>query len=123
MNYFLLRNLSDQINKEDLENACAKFGKVEYVKIQPSSSSGRVAVVKMAMVDRHTPQIKERHGHEYKGRRLRLVKPGPPATKTGELKQSVSKGKSMHPITRAAENLLRSLRMLKSLPQKVRVRR
>lgn len=121
MNYFLLRNLPDQINKKDLQNACAKFGKVESVKIQPSSSSGRVAVVKMAMVDRHTPQIKERHGHEYRGRRLRLVKPRPLATKRGETEEP--EVKSIHPITRAAEYLLRSLRMLKSLPQKVRVRR
>lgn len=123
MNLFFLQNLPNQINKEDLENACAKFGTVEYVRIQPSSSSGRVAVIKMAKVARDTPKIKERHRHEYTGRRLRLVKPRSVETKRGETEQPVSEVKRMNAITRAAEYLLRSLRILKSLPEKVRVKR
>ncbi|RJR39496.1 MAG: RNA-binding protein [Desulfobacteraceae bacterium] len=120
MNYFLLRNLPEQVTKEDLENACAKFGPVEYVRIQPTSSSGRVAVVKMAKVEREKDVAKEPRKREFRERRLRLVKPRPKKAK-GEEEKPVPNKSSESRIMKALEYLLRSLKVLKSLPEKVKV--
>jgi len=122
MNYFLLRNLPEQVTKEDLENACSKFGPVEYVRIQPTSSSGRVAVVKMARVLPDKDSVKNRSAHEFKERKLRLVKPGPKKAQVEEEKPMPKRSRESK-LMKAVEYILRSLKILKSLPEKVKVRK
>lgn len=122
MNLYLLQNLPDQVKKEDLENAFAGFGAVEYVKIKHPSPSGRMVVIKMAKIGGGTFEIKKRHGREDRGR-LRLVKPGAEKTRRGELEKPISKEHQMTLIARAVRYFLRSLRMLQPLPEKVRVKR
>jgi RNA recognition motif-containing protein len=123
MNFFLLRNLPDEIRKADLENAFSRFGSVEYVRIQFRSHSGRVAVIKMAGAGGERLEIRERPGHEYKERRLRLVKPRPKETKRDVIARHVSKDGKVNSITSAIEKFFRALRILNPLPEKVRVKR
>lgn len=123
MNLYLLRNLPDRVKKEDIENAFAGFGSVEYLKIKHPSPSGRMVVIKMAKIGGGTLEIKRRHGREDR-ERLRLVTPRSEKTRRGELEKTISKeNNKMTLIARAVQHFLRSLRMLQSLPEKVRVKR
>lgn len=120
MNLFLLRNLPVDVRKEDLESEFSDLGSVEYIRIQPSSPSGRMAIIKVTRAARTTSEMREPLGKQYKSRRLRLVKPGPQETKRGGIEQKKMRFNSLE---KALEYLLRSLKILKPLPERVTVKK
>lgn len=125
MNYYLLHDLPDHIKKEDLEDAFAELGSVQYVRIRPSTTSGRVAIIKMERPGKETHRNGERGGHECRGRRLRLVRPRVQPTRREQREEPVAKERGVNPLIRAVQDFVRDFfRPLwagKPLPAKVSV--